>query len=195
MGQEGAADPDRDRAGADASVPHRADACLKPGLADLAAIAVLHHERLDGSGYPRGLSGNAISTAGRLLAAADRYATLTAERPHRPARTPDAAATALRDDVRAGRLDGPAAEAVLTAAGHHVRRKGSWPAGLTNREVEVLRLLALGLSNREVAARLVLSPKTIGAHVEHIYAKTGASNRATAGLFAMQHGLMSDFER
>ena len=166
-----------------------------PGLAGLAAIAVLHHERLDGSGYPRGLSGNAIPTAGRLLAAADRYATLTAERPHRPAHTPDAAATALRDDVRAGRLDGPAAEAVLTVAGHHVRRKGSWPAGLTNREVEVLRLLALGLSNRDVAARLVLSPKTVGAHVEHIYAKTGASNRATAGLFAMQHGLMSDFER
>lgn len=130
-----------------------------------------------------------------MLAAADRYATLTGERPHRPAHQPDAAATVLRDDVRAGRLDGPAVEAVLTAAGHRVRRQGAWPAGLTNRVVEVLRLLTLGLTNREIAARLVLSPKTIGAHIEHIYAKIGASNRATAGLFAMQHGLMSDFER
>jgi DNA-binding CsgD family transcriptional regulator len=166
-----------------------------PGLAELAAIAVLHHERLDGSGYPRGLSGNAIPTTGRVLAAADRYATLTAERPHRAAYRPDDAAAVLRDDVRAGRVDGPAVEAVLTAGGHRVRRQGAWPAGLTNREVEVLRLLTLGLTNREIAARLVLSPKTVGAHVEHIYAKTGASNRATAGLFAMQHGLMSEFER
>jgi len=162
-----------------------------PALAGVAAIAVLHHERLDGSGYPRGLSGNAIPTSGRVLAAADRYVTLTAERPHRRAHSADAAATLLREDVRAGRLDGPAVDAALTAAGHRVRRRSAWPAGLTNREVEVLRLLTLGLTNRTIADRLHLSPKTIGAHVEHIYAKTGATNRATAGLFAMQHGLMS----
>ena len=164
-----------------------------PALADLAAIAVLHHERLDGSGYPRGLSGNAIPTSGRVLAAADRYSTLTAERPHRPAHSSDDAAALLRDDVRAGRLDGPAVDAVLTAAGHRVRRRTAWPAGLTNREVEILRLLTLGLTNRRIADRLQLSPKTVGAHVEHIYTKTGATNRATAGLFASKHGLMSDF--
>ncbi len=164
-----------------------------PALADLAAIAVLHHERLDGSGYPRGLSGNAIPTSGRVLAAADRYATLTAERPHRAALAADDAAGLLRDDVRAGRLDGPAVDAVLTAAGHRVRRRSAWPAGLTNREVEILRLVTLGLTNRRIADRLQLSPKTVGAHVEHIYTKTGATNRATAGLFASQHGLMSDF--
>ncbi len=166
-----------------------------PALADVAAVAVLHHERLDGSGYPRGLVGNAISTSGRVLAAADRYATLTAERPHRLAHSPEDSAGLLRDDVKEGRLDGPAVEAVLTAAGHRVRRRGVWPKGLTNREVEVLRLLTLGLTNRQIATRLQLSPKTVGAHVEHIYTKTGAINRATVGLFAMQHGLTSDFER
>lgn len=165
-----------------------------PRLAELGALAVLHHERQDGSGYPRGLSGAAIPLAGRVLAAADCYATMTEPRPHRPARTPEVAVADLREEVRQGRLDGAAVEAVLTAAGHRVRRRRAWPAGLTAREVEVLRLLARGMSNREMAAELVLSPKTVGAHVEHIYTKTGATNRATAGLFAMRHGLMSDFE-
>jgi len=66
------------------------------------------------------------------------------------------------------------------------------PAGLTSREVEVLRLLAAGLSNREIAERLVISPKTAGHHVEHIYAKTGTTNRALASLFAANHGLIGD---
>lgn len=167
---------------------------FSPRLAELGAIAVLHHERLDGSGYPRGLSGTAIPVTGRILAAADRYATATEERPHRPAADPEAAAALLRDDVRRGALDADAVEAVLNAAGHRVRRRRSWPSGLTSREVDVLRLLARGLTNREIAGRLVLSPKTVGAHVEHIYAKTGANNRAAAGLFAMRYGLMSDFE-
>jgi DNA-binding NarL/FixJ family response regulator len=60
---------------------------------------------------------------------------------------------------------------------------------LTARELEVLRLLACGLSNKEIAARLVISGKTAGTHIEHIYAKTGASNRAQASLFAAKHGL------
>ena len=166
-----------------------------PALSEIAAIAGLHHERLDGSGYPRGLSGTSIPTSSRVLAAADRYSTLTAGRPHRPPYAPEAAAALLHDDVQAGRLDGPSVEAVLTSAGHRVRRRAAWPAGLTNREIELLRLMTLGLTNRAIAERLHIAPKTVGAHVEHIYAKTGATNRATAGLFAMQHGLMSDFER
>ena len=64
-------------------------------------------------------------------------------------------------------------------------------AGLTAREVEVLRLLARGLSNKQVAERLVISPKTVGNHVEHIYAKIGVSTRAAAGLFATEHGLLA----
>ena len=56
----------------------------------------------------------------------------------------------------------------------------------------MLILLARGLSNKQIAARLVITPKTAGNHVEHIYAKTGASGRAVAALFAMQHGLLPE---
>jgi HD-GYP domain-containing protein (c-di-GMP phosphodiesterase class II) len=165
---------------------------FSPALAPLGTLAALHHERLDGSGYPRGLSGDAISPAGRVLAAADVYQALTERRPHRPARTPEAAASELRAEVAARRLDGDAADAVLRAAGHRVRRRKEWPSGLTSREIEVLRLAARGLSNKEIARSLLISSKTTGAHVEHIYTKIGASNRAQASLFAMKHGLMTD---
>ncbi len=163
-----------------------------PALAPLGALAALHHERMDGSGYPRGLSGDAISPAGRVLAAADVYQALTESRPHRPARSREAAASELRGEVAAGRLDGDAADAVLRAAGHRARRRKDWPSGLTSREVEVLRLVARGLSNKEIARTLGVSLKTAGSHVEHIYTKVGASNRAQAALFAMRHGLMTD---
>ena len=161
-------------------------------LAPLAAIAVAHRERLDGSGYPRGLSGSAISRPARILAAADAYQAMREPRPYRPPRTPEDAAAELRADVKAGRLDADAVEAVLGAAGHRVPRRRGGPAGLTSREVEVLRLLARGLSNKQIAAKLVISPKTVGNHVEHIYAKIDASTRATASLFAMQNGLLPE---
>jgi len=161
-------------------------------LAPLAAIAAQHHERLDGSGYPHGLSGGALSSAARILAAADVYHAATERRPHRPARSPDEAASELRAEVKAGRLDGDAADAVLAVAGHRVGLRREGPAGLTPREVEVLRLLARGLSNREIATRLVISRKTASSHVEHIYAKLSVSSRAAAGLFAVQHGLLPE---
>jgi DNA-binding CsgD family transcriptional regulator len=66
------------------------------------------------------------------------------------------------------------------------------PARPAGREIEVLQLLARGLSNREIAERLVISRKTAGHHVEHIYAKTGTTNRALASLFAASHGLITD---
>jgi DNA-binding CsgD family transcriptional regulator len=163
-----------------------------PALARLGAVAVAHRERLDGSGYPRGLSGNAIPPTARLLGAAEAYQCKREHRPHRPARTADEAAADLRAEVRAGRLDGVAVDAVLKAAGHRVARRPEGPAGLTAREVEVLRLLARGLSNKEIARQLVITPKTAGNHVEHIYAKIQASTRAAAGLFAMQHGLLPE---
>ena len=163
-----------------------------PALAPLAAIAVQHRERLDGSGYPRGLSGAGIARPARVLAAADAYAAMREPRPHRPALSADAAAAELRVDVRARRLDGDAVEAVLGAAGHRVPRRREGPAGLTPREIEVLRLLARGLSNREIAARLVISPKTVASHAEHIYAKLDAPTRAAAGLFAVRHGILPE---
>jgi HD-GYP domain-containing protein (c-di-GMP phosphodiesterase class II) len=160
-------------------------------LAPLAAIAGQHHERLDGSGYPRGLTGADITPAGRLLAAADSYHARLEPRPHRPAKTAEQAAAELREDVRGGRIDSDAARAVLAAAGHRSGKRHEWPAGLTGREVEVLRLLARGMSNKEIAAQLVISPKTVGAHVEHIYSKLSVNNRALAGLFAARHGLIA----
>jgi putative nucleotidyltransferase with HDIG domain len=163
-----------------------------PALAPLGHIAVQHHERLDGSGYPRALSGAAMTPLGRLLAAADAYHAMTEPRPHRQALSAGQAAAQLRAGVTQARFDGDLADAVLQAAGHSPSRRRTLPAGLTPREVEVLRLLVRGLSNKEIASELVISRKTAGAHVEHIYAKLGVSNRARASLFAVKHGLMSD---
>jgi HD-GYP domain-containing protein (c-di-GMP phosphodiesterase class II) len=163
-------------------------------LAPLSAIAMQHRERLDGSGYPRGLSGAAISVHARILGAADAYQSMREPRPYRAERSDGEAAAELRADVTAGRLDADAVEAVLGAAGHRVSRRRDGPAGLTRREVEVLRLAARGLSNKELAERLVISPKTVANHIEHIYGKIGASSRAAASLFAMQHGLLPEEE-
>jgi len=160
-----------------------------PVLAPLAVVAVEHRERLDGSGYPRGVSGAAISRHARILGAADAYRAMREPRPYRGPFSAEQAAAELRAEARAGRLDAEAVDAVLAAAGHRVPRRREWAAGLTAREVDVLRLLARGLSNKDIARRLVLSPKTVGNHVEHVYAKIGVSSRAAASLFAVRHGL------
>ncbi len=161
-------------------------------LGQLGAVAAQHRERLDGSGYPRGLEGAAISPSARILGAADAYQAMREPRPYRSALSRDEAERQLRADVRAGRLDVDAVSAVLGAAGHRVARRSEGPGGLTTREVEVLRLLAVGCSNRQIADRLVISPKTAGNHVEHIYAKLGVSSRAAASLFAVRQGLLPD---
>lgn len=161
-----------------------------PVLTRLGAIAAQHRERLDGSGYPAGLTGGAISRPARLLGAVDAYRSMREPRAYRAALSAAAAAAQLRGEARRGRLDPDLVEAVLAAAGHTVRRRVARPAGLTAREVEVLSLVALGLSSNQIAARLVISPKTARNHVEHIYAKTGLSSRAQASLFALQHGLL-----
>jgi HD-GYP domain-containing protein (c-di-GMP phosphodiesterase class II) len=163
-----------------------------PALAPLGAVAVQLRERLDGSGYPRGLTAASISRPARVLAAADVYQALLEPRPHRTARPADEAAQVLRAEARDGRLDAEAVEAVLGAAGHRTTRRIDAPGRLTPREVEVLRLIARGCSNKDVASRLVISPKTAGTHIEHIYAKLGVSSRAEAGLFAVQHGLLPE---
>ena len=165
-----------------------------PALAPLGAIAVQHRERLDGSGYPRAAAGAAISMPARILGAADAYQAMREPRPHRSARSADEAVRLLRAEVRLGRLAGDAVEAVLEAAGHRARRRPEGPAGLTAREIDVLRLLARGLSTKQIADRLAMSPKTAGNHIEHIYAKIDATNRVTASFFAVQHGLLAEGE-
>jgi DNA-binding CsgD family transcriptional regulator len=161
-----------------------------PALAPLGAVAVQYRERLDGSGYPRGLAGGAISWPARILGVADAYQSMIEPRPHRPALSGASAAAELKAEVTAGRLDGAAVAAVLAAAGHRRARRSAGPAGLTTREVDVLRLLARGCPSREIATRLVISPKTARNHIEHIYAKIGTSTRASACLFAVQNGLL-----
>jgi DNA-binding NarL/FixJ family response regulator len=135
-----------------------------------------------------------LTHSDRLLAAADVYHAMTEPRPHRPALAGAAAARELRAEVRAGRLDGTAAAAVLEAAGHRAAARRSWPAGLTTREVEILGLVARGWSNKQIAQRLVITPKTVSNHVEHIYRKIGVSSRAAATLYATQQGLLGTYE-
>ena len=159
----------------------------------LAEVAGRHHERLDGSGYPHGLAASALAPAARLLAAADVYHAMVEPRPWRNALAADQAADQLRHEVRSGRLDGGAVDAVLRAAGHRVGRRGVWPAGLTSREVEILAMVARGSSNEELAARLHISEKTVRNHLEHIYSKAEVSNRTGATLFAIEHGLTGHF--
>ncbi|MEZ0068642.1 HD-GYP domain-containing protein (c-di-GMP phosphodiesterase class II) [Streptacidiphilus sp. MAP12-20] len=159
-------------------------------FAACAPLVGRHHERLDGSGYHRQLSAADLSPEARLLAAADSFCALTEARPHRPPCLPAEAAGLLHSEARAGRLDASAVDAVLAAAGQQRRRPPSWPAGLSEREVEVLRLLARGCSNRDIATRLVISVRTAEHHVEHVYAKTGARSRPAAALFAMEQGLL-----
>lgn len=159
-------------------------------LARIGSLAAQHHERIDGSGYPRGSTGSSLSPSARVLAATDVYRALVEARPHRGALPPQEATEELNAEVKRGRLDGDAVNAVLEATGHRGRKRRSWPSGLTAREVEVLALIARGQSSREAARRLHLSEKTVRNHVEHIYAKIGSSTRAEASLFAMRHGLL-----
>lgn len=164
-----------------------------PRLSRLAPLVGRHHERLDATGYHRGCGADDLSMAARVLGAADAYQAMTQRRPHRPALPPGQAREQVAADVRSGRLDGDASGAVLAAAGHAVPAvRRAAPAGLTDREVEVLALVAGGCSNREIAERLVISRRTAEHHVQHVYAKIGVSSRAAAALFAMEHDLLAD---
>lgn len=161
-------------------------------FAPFADIACRHHERGDRSGYHRGASGDDLALGARLLAAADAFHAMTEDRPHRPALTPAAAATELLADLDRGRLGRVEVDAVLAAAGQATRPPNvPRPACLTEREVEVLRLVARGHANKQIAAKLGISAKTVGHHVEHIYTKANVSTRAGATLFAMEHGLLA----
>lgn len=161
------------------------------GMDRVAQLAVNHHERLDGSGYPRGLAAAQLGTSDRILAAAVAYESALEPRPYRAARTPDEAAQRLRRRVESGQLDGGAVEAVLSSAGHEPRRAKRRDDGLTPREVEVLLMVARGGSNRDIAAQLVLSEKTVRNHVERIYTKLGVNNRIGASLYALESGLVT----
>ena len=162
-----------------------------PSLAAVAAVAGSHHERLDGSGYHRGARAASLPLPARILAAADVYQALTEQRPHRAAFPSGRAVEELDREVAAGRLEQEAAAAVCAATGGVLpKRAASRPAGLTDREVEILRLLARGRSKKEIAKELVIAPGTVHTHVTHIYSKIGSSTRAGAALFAVEQDLL-----
>jgi HD-GYP domain-containing protein (c-di-GMP phosphodiesterase class II) len=163
---------------------------VSPGLRPLARLAGSHGERGDGSGYHRGSKTAELPLTTRLLAAADCYQAMREPRAYRPALSAAAAAAELGREVTEGRLAPEAANAVLAAAGQpgrHVTR----PAGLSERECQVLGLVARGLATKQVARQLGISPKTCDHHIQRVYGKLGVSTRAGATLFALEHGLVS----
>lgn len=161
-----------------------------PLLAPVAALARAAHERVDGTGYHRGVPGALLPPAARILAAADVYHALREARPHRPAYDAGAAAALLVEEASAGRLDAEAVRAVLQAAGVPDEAPVPNPAGLSEREVEVLVAVARGRTSKEIAARLGISAKTVQHHIAHVYAKIGARSRAAAALYAVERGLL-----
>jgi HD-GYP domain-containing protein (c-di-GMP phosphodiesterase class II) len=159
-----------------------------PVFAEEKKLAGLHHERADGSGYHRGLSGAAVPMAARVIAAVDVFVAITQPRPHREAISADDACAHLRKDRG---LDPDAVDAVVAAVhdrGRPVRRRAT--TGLTDRQIDVLRLVAQGLNNRQIAEQLFVSPRTAERHVQDIYLKIGASSRAAAALFAIENELL-----
>lgn len=129
----------------------------------------------------------------RVLAAADCLQAMTQARAHRPARSLDEAAEVLAHEVRSGLHDPDAVRALVEAAGRPAPVVDQpRPAGLSPRQIEVLRLVAGGLSNPQIAARLVISRRTAERHVQDVYSRIGVSSRAAAALFAMEHDLLRD---
>jgi HD-GYP domain-containing protein (c-di-GMP phosphodiesterase class II) len=163
-----------------------------PALGHLGTLAGLHHERLDGSGF-RGVPASFLPLAAQLLAVSDAYCARLERRPHRAAAMPATAADDLRQHARGGLFESSVVDAVLDAVGQsRPQRNAQWPAGLTDREVEVLRLVARGLSTRQISEALVVSVKTADHHIQHVYTKIGVCTRVGATLFALQHALLSD---
>ena len=173
--------------------PHYSERAFaqSPALAPIGRLAGSHHERLDGSGYHRGTAGTALDLPARILAAADCYGAMREARAHRPALDAEGAEAELQREVAAGRLDADAVDAVLASAGHRVReRPRELPAGLTERELEVLRVLVRGGSNQQIADDLGISAKTVGHHIEHVYQKAGVRSRAAATVWAFENELV-----
>jgi HD-GYP domain-containing protein (c-di-GMP phosphodiesterase class II) len=160
-------------------------------LRRIGLLAATHHERMDGSGYHRAVGAAMLSPQARILAAADAYNAMRQPRPYRGPMSEDEAYRLLQAEAEQGRLDPMATDAVLSAAGNRTTRaRAIGPAGLTQRETEVLDLLAQGLPNKAIARRLEISPKTVSNHVERVYTKLGVSNRAGAATLAMQYGIV-----
>jgi len=167
-----------------------------PAFEPVLPLVAAHHERMDGQGYYRGLSGSQIPLGARVIAVADQFDTLTHETPDHPALPLEDTLNRIQSEMSRGFWpDAVEALGQVVQGGGHGRRMEKvkvreWPAGLTDREVEIVRLLTRGLSRREMAAQLFLSEHTVRHHLEHIYNKIGVSTRVAATLFAVEQGLL-----
>ena len=161
-----------------------------PFLAAYGSIAIAHHERLDGTGYHRGLDRSSLSPPARLLAVADAFHSKLESRPYRPALSPTQAIEVLSAKAKAGAYDPGMVGAIAEAAGQ-TPPVIDHPSGLTEREVTVVGLLARGLQTKQIARELDISPKTVDRHIQNSYRKMDVSSRAAATLFAAEHGLVS----
>lgn len=161
-----------------------------PTLRAEATLASHLYERLDGSGYFRGLEAEALGMPQRLLAAAGAHAALCAARPWRPAYDEDDAARLLTEEARAGRFDGDAVAFVLRAAGGRAPAAPARKGLLSEREIEVLKRISLGDSNKEAARVMQISPSTVRTHIESIFRKLECSTRAAATLKGLTLGLI-----
>ena len=162
---------------------------------DLADIVGAHHERIDGQGYHRGTKGSQIPVGARIIAVADRYDELTSHRPDGPAMHDRQAIDVLRSEIGTVFWEEAfrALEVLVTGSGSLEPQKATrrhWPQGLTNREVEILRLAAHGSTRKQIGDNLFISESTVRSHLEHIYNKIGVSTRVAATVFAMENGLL-----
>lgn len=154
-------------------------------------LASYAYERLNGSGYFRGLDADAITMPQRTLAAAVACVALRTSRPWRKSFDTDEADAILRNEAARGSFDQAAVEAVLAAANNRDLPSAVKPATvLTDREIDVLRRISLGESNKEAARSLAVSPSTIRTHVESIFRKLECSTRAAATLKALTLGVI-----
>jgi HD-GYP domain-containing protein (c-di-GMP phosphodiesterase class II) len=154
--------------------------------------ATAHHERLDGQGYHRRLAGDEITLGGRILAVPDVYEGLSRGMEQED---PQAILERMRSLV-GPHLDVDCFEALAASLGQAKppvkRGTGSRPTQtVSGREVEVLRELAKGQTNKQIAKVLFISENTVERHLDNIYSKLGVSSRTSAVVWAVQEGLVS----
>ena len=169
-----------------------------PALSQLNPVASAHHEKSDGSGYHKRVRGEALDPSAAVLAAAEVYVGMTTERADRAAFSAEDAAGELKKLASANVLEPRAVRAVLVAAGQgepagppRPRKRLKLAGGLSQREVDVLKLAARGLTTKEIGDRLFISTKTADHHIQHVYTKIGVNTRAAAALWAIQNAVLA----
>ncbi|HWH92256.1 MAG TPA: HD domain-containing phosphohydrolase [Baekduia sp.] len=176
-----------------------------PLLRLASSIAWTHHERFDGSGYPRGLVGEEIPLEGRIAAVADVFVALGRDRAHRPPHSSEVALE-MMERGRGTAFDSAVLDALFAVheelataqtgpevgvrASARDAPNGRGGGALSPRELQVLQLAADGHSVTEIAEVLTVSSGTIKSHFQHIYAKLAARDRVAAVATGLRRGLI-----